>query len=126
MALAAGQRTVPDPAFTVHSCHCYFLLAGNGELPILFHVEDVRNGKSFATRTVQARQLGRCIFTVSMSFVRSGRGGRDDNMVHHAVPMPSAAMPPPPYDDDDESSDGGSPFQSRFIELGPRRWKGLP
>ncbi|EEY14604.1 acyl-CoA thioesterase [Verticillium alfalfae VaMs.102] len=43
-SLSAAQRTVPDPApgeapFFIHSCHCYFLLAGSSEIPILFHVE---------------------------------------------------------------------------------------
>ncbi|KAI8182119.1 hypothetical protein Brms1b_011272 [Colletotrichum noveboracense] len=56
--LASAQKTVPNDFF-VHSCHCYFLLAGSSEIPILFHVERVRDGRSFATRTVQARQRGR-------------------------------------------------------------------
>ncbi|OAA60416.1 acyl-thioesterase 2 [Niveomyces insectorum RCEF 264] len=69
MSLAAGQRTVPA-RFALHSLHCYFLLAGHGQVPILFHVERVRDGRSFATRTVQARQRGKCIFTVTMSFTK--------------------------------------------------------
>jgi len=88
MSLAAGQRTVPDD-FLVHSCHCYFLLAGAGDQPILFHVELVRDGRSFATRTVQARQRGRCIFTVTASFVRADSSGAA--CVSHAAPMPTAA-----------------------------------
>ncbi|SPQ19098.1 ae3be18e-8153-42fc-ab5c-bcd657f27521 [Thermothielavioides terrestris] len=76
MCLAAAQRTVAArPDFVVHSCHCYFLLAGSAELPILFHVELVRDGRSFATRTVQARQRGRCIFTMTVSFVREAAAG---------------------------------------------------
>lgn len=48
--------------------HCYFILAGNASIPIIYHVDIVREGRSFHTRTVQARQKGRCIFTTTISF----------------------------------------------------------
>lgn len=96
--LASAQRTVPED-FLVHSCHCYFILAGSDTIPLLFHVERVRDGRSFATRTVQAKQRGRCIFTVTISFVREGSAG--EGQVHHAVPLPGGAKPPP-ADWDDE------------------------
>ncbi|PNY27205.1 Acyl-coenzyme A thioesterase 8 [Tolypocladium capitatum] len=96
--LASAQKTVPD-TFLVHSCHCYFLLAGSADVPILFHVERVRDGRSFATRTVQARQRGRCIFTTTISFVRVGSGGRVS--LHHTVPLPDGVAAP------DDDWDGG-------------------
>ncbi|KAK0628202.1 acyl-CoA thioesterase-like protein [Bombardia bombarda] len=119
MCLAAGQRTVPAD-FSPHSCHCYFLLAGSGDLPILFHVELVRDGKSFATRTVQARQHGRCIFTTTISFVRQRPS--TDQVVSHAYPMPrlpSGAPIPCPPDSDTQEPDlvVGSPFQSGPITI---------
>jgi acyl-CoA thioesterase 8 len=43
----------------------------------MYHVEKVRDGRSFATRTVQARQRGRPIFTTTMSFVRENSGGSE-------------------------------------------------
>ena len=92
--LAAAQATIP-PDFTVHSMHCYFVLAGNSAIPILYHVERVRDGKSFATRTVQARQRGKPIFTTTMSFAREGSGGRPGNLVEHHVPMPADVVCPP-------------------------------
>lgn len=92
--LAAAQATIP-PDFTIHSMHCYFVLAGNSSIPILYHVERVRDGKSFATRTVQARQRGKPIFTTTMSFAREGSGGRPGNLVEHQVPMPADVVPPP-------------------------------
>ncbi len=55
--------------------HCYFVLAGDASIPILYHVERVREGKSFLTRAVQARQKGKCIFTTTASFMREGSGG---------------------------------------------------
>ncbi|KAI1610083.1 palmitoyl-CoA hydrolase [Exophiala viscosa] len=101
--LSAAQATIPTD-FTVHSMHCYFVLAGNSEIPILYHVERVRDGKSFITRTVQARQRGKCIFTTTLSFMKEGSGGAQS--VQHAVRMPSDVTPPPPvtrtrgFDDD--------------------------
>lgn len=89
--LSAAQRTVPHN-FTIHSMHCYFVLPGHSQIPILYHVEHVREGKSFATRTVQARQKGKCIFTTTMSFVRENSGGK--KVVSHAVAMPKDIKPP--------------------------------
>ncbi|KAG8167662.1 hypothetical protein KVR01_003351 [Diaporthe batatas] len=132
MCLAAGQKTVPDD-FTVHSCHCYFILAGSSEIPVLFHVERVRDGRSFATRTVQARQKGKCIFTTTMSFTKELRPSPaappnhefKDNVVRHAAPMPTdpatgSPVQPPPQDFDDEpelTRSGGGPFQSYRAEV---------
>lgn len=134
MCLAAGQRTV-EADFTPHSCHCYFLLAGNAEIPILFHVERVRDGRSFSTRTVQARQRGRCIFTLTVSFARMRRmvrAGAEQKTeeeelptapapspspspsaalaVHHAAAMPASRPPLPPADFDDTDS-----LEQRFL-----------
>lgn len=106
--LSAAQATIPQD-FTVHSMHCYFVLAGNSEIPILYHVERVRDGKSFITRTVQARQRGKCIFTTTLSFMREGSGGRIK--VEHAVPMPSDVRPPPPVTRT-RSFDDDRPFES--------------
>ncbi|KAI2639188.1 thioesterase-like superfamily-domain-containing protein [Xylaria nigripes] len=90
--LAAAQRTVP-PDFTIHSYHCFFVLAGDAGVPILYHVERVREGRSFCTRTVQARQKGHAIFTVTCSFARNGSGGA--RTVSHASPMPKGVLVPP-------------------------------
>ncbi|KAL9123042.1 MAG: hypothetical protein Q9187_000393, partial [Circinaria calcarea] len=92
-SLAAAQHTIPPPSsvnnnvvFLIHSMHCYFVLAGDASIPILYHVERVREGKSFMTRTVQARQRGKCIFTTTASFVREGSGGA--KTVDHEWEMP--------------------------------------
>ncbi|KAH0551665.1 hypothetical protein GP486_007118 [Trichoglossum hirsutum] len=89
--LSAAQRTV-RPSFIVHSMHCYFVLAGDPGIPIVYHVERVRDGRSFATRTVQARQRGRPIFTTTMSFMDEGSGG--ENVVTHAAKMPEGLEGP--------------------------------
>jgi acyl-CoA thioesterase 8 len=110
--------TVP-PHFTIHSMHCYFVLAGDSTLPVLYHVEHVREGKSFATRTVQARQRGKPIFTTTLSFMREGSGGA--KAVRHSVPIPEGIVAPvedrgPPCRDPDRVN-GGNPFESRRIEI---------
>ena len=69
--------------------HCYFVLAGDATIPILYHVERVREGKSFMTRTVQARQRGKCIFTTTASFMREGSGGA--RTLDHSWDMPEGA-----------------------------------
>lgn len=69
--------------------HCYFVLAGDSGTPILYHVERVRDGKSFVTRTVQARQRGKCIFTTTISFMLEGSGGL--RTVDHGWDMPEGA-----------------------------------
>ena len=51
-SLMAAQATVPDAALFVHSLHGFFILAGNPAIPILYDVERVRDGASFATRMV--------------------------------------------------------------------------
>ncbi|MBJ7530772.1 MAG: thioesterase family protein, partial [Nocardioides sp.] len=60
-ALVAAQRTV-DPAYAVHSLHSYFLQPGDTTTPIIYDAEPLRDGRSFATRRVLARQHGRPIF----------------------------------------------------------------
>jgi acyl-CoA thioesterase 8 len=119
--LAAAQLTVPAH-FTIHSMHCYFVLAGDSTLPFLYHVEHVREGKSFATRTVQARQRGQPIFTTTLSFMRDKSGGK--KTVQHAVPLPTGIKVPEedrgaPYEDREklEQVSGGSPFESRRIKI---------
>ncbi|KAI1941697.1 acyl-CoA thioesterase [Ophidiomyces ophidiicola] len=108
--LAAAQLTVP-PDFLPHSMHCYFVLSGDSSLPILYHVERVRDGKSFATRTVQARQQGRPIFTTTLSFDREGSGGV--KKVEHSTVMRSGFKFPDPTDE----RPGRGPFESRRIDI---------
>jgi acyl-CoA thioesterase II len=113
--LSAAMKTIPKD-FTVHSMHCYFVLAGNSDIPIIYHVERVRSGKSFATRTVQARQRGKVIFTTTLSFVRQNSGG--ERLVQHATKMPEVPPPVEGMDDLDHGGDASSgPFQSQRIEI---------
>ncbi len=66
-ALVAAGRTVSDE-FHVHSLHAYFLRPGDTEVPILYEVERIRDGRSFVTRRVVAIQHGKPIFHLQASF----------------------------------------------------------
>jgi acyl-CoA thioesterase II len=65
-ALAATIRTV-EPGRIVHSLHAYFLRPGDVSVPILYAVENTRDGRSFSSRRVVARQHGRPIFYMATS-----------------------------------------------------------
>ncbi|MEU4421585.1 acyl-CoA thioesterase II [Actinoplanes sp. NPDC024001] len=66
-ALVAAGRTV-DPSRTVHSLHGYFVRPGDPTVPITFHVENIRDGRSFSVRRSTAKQHGKTIFFMSASF----------------------------------------------------------
>ncbi len=69
-ALAAAAATVPEE-HAVHSLHAYFVLGGVPEEPIAFHVDRLREGRSFTTRRVVARQAAGAILNLDASFQRS-------------------------------------------------------
>jgi len=66
-ALRAATLTV-DPVFVPHSMHAYFLVKGDARAPIDFHVEDIRDGRSYVTREVRSSQHGRDILRLVASF----------------------------------------------------------
>ena len=84
-ALVAAERTVEARA--PHSLHAYFLVGGDPRLPIVFEVERLRDGGSFTTRRIVARQNGEPIFVMTASFQVEESG------FDHAAPPPEA--PPP-------------------------------
>ena len=65
--LRAAANTVP-PEFRPHSLHAYFIRPGVIAEPIRFEVDRTRDGRSFVTRNVVARQSGGAIFSMSASF----------------------------------------------------------
>lgn len=66
-ALRAAQHTL-DPEYRVHSLHAYFIRRGTSKEPVRFEVDRIRNGRSFSTRRVVARQSGGAILNLSCSF----------------------------------------------------------
>ena len=47
---------------------CYFLNFGNADIPVLYSVQRLRDGRSYSTRSVLATQQGVPIFTLTCSF----------------------------------------------------------
>lgn len=86
-AQAAASRTVPAGR-RLHSMHGYFIRPGRIDLPIVFDVETVRDGRSFATRRVLARQGGKVIFFASSSFHTPEEGLEHQDLVPDDVPAP--------------------------------------
>lgn len=66
-ALAAAALTSPA-SWRPHSLHAYFLLPGAAHVATSFTVSVVRDGRSFALRTVSAAQEGRQILAMTASF----------------------------------------------------------
>ncbi|WP_394129798.1 acyl-CoA thioesterase II [Shewanella maritima] len=85
-ALSAAKETVAKDRF-VHSFHSYFLRAGDEKMPIVYDVENMRDGGSFSARRVKAIQKGRPIFYMTCSF-QSQELGFD-----HQATMPSIQGP---------------------------------
>ena len=89
-ALIAACRTV-DPRYHAHSLHSYFLLPGDTAVPIVYDVEQLRDGRSFATRRVVARQHGRAIFFLTASF-QVEEPGFDHQDAMPEVPSPEQGV----------------------------------
>ena len=84
--LNAASRTV-DEDRPAHSLHAYFLRPGNPKKQILFEVDPIRDGGSFTTRRIVAKQDGIPIFNMSVSFHKMEEG------FEHQMPMPPAPEP---------------------------------
>jgi acyl-CoA thioesterase II len=93
-ALSAAQETVEEER-QVHSLHSYFLRPGDAQKPVVYEVENIRDGKSFNTRRVKAIQNGKVIFYLTASFQKPEQG------FDHQNNMPSVEGPDtlPSYQD---------------------------
>ena len=72
-ALKAAALTV-RPEHKVHSLHAYFILGGDHSEPVRYEVDRLRNGRSFSTRQVVARQSSGAILNLSASFQKDEEG----------------------------------------------------
>ncbi|UAA40311.1 acyl-CoA thioesterase II [Paraneptunicella aestuarii] len=87
-SLAAAQYTVAEN-LSCHSFHCYFILPGDVSAPVLYQVENVRDGRSFSTRRTKAIQHGKVIFDSMSSFQVQEKG-----MEHQTFQLPDDIPPP--------------------------------
>ena len=85
-AMSAAQQTI-TPAFVLHSMHAYFMRPGDPARAVIYDVELIREGKSFLTRRVTARQHGAAIFSCQLSY-QKGETGFDHQSRMPTVPGP--------------------------------------
>lgn len=86
-ALVSATNCV-DPAFALHSMHCYFLLSASPSTPIIYHVDRIRQGRSYVTRSVKAVQNGQTVFILMCSFQKP-----EPWQPFHQWPMPAVPVP---------------------------------
>lgn len=102
-ALVAATRTVENR--TAHSLHGYFMRPGDPSVPIIYEVERIRDGRSFATRRVVAIQHGQAIFSMSASFQAVEEG------LEHQIDMPDVPMP--------EDLPSEKELRDRYVDVAP-------
>ncbi len=84
-SLHAAYQTVKEEQIA-HSMHGYFILAGDIDVPIIYEVEELRDGRSFTTRRVTAIQKGRAIFNMSCSFQLKQDGYEHQDLAPNVLP----------------------------------------
>lgn len=104
-ALRAAAHTV-EPQYRVHSLHAYFIRRGDHAEPVRYEVDRVRNGRSFVTRTVTARQAVGAILSMSASF----------QVDEDAPEVQAAEMPPVPGPDDLVLGSWSSMFDRAIVD----------
>ncbi|HVY20008.1 MAG TPA: acyl-CoA thioesterase II [Bauldia sp.] len=102
-ALVAAARTVEGRL--AHSLHAYFMREGDPTVPIIYEVDRIRDGKSFATRRVVAIQHGQAIFSMSASFQIEEPG------LDHQIEMPNVPAP--------EELPSESELQAAYLHVAP-------
>ena len=85
-AMNAAARTL-GVGRELHSFHAYFIRPGNPLQPIIFEVDPIRDGRSFTTRRVVAKQDGKAIYNCSLSFMDAAEG------FSHQDSMPTSTPP---------------------------------
>lgn len=91
-ALSAAYRTVVGDRFC-HSVSGYFLRPGTTDAPIDYHVMLTRDGHSFSTRRVVAKQHGEDIFVMASSFKPTEVGLEHESPPHAQPPSPEQCRP---------------------------------
>jgi len=85
-ALMAASQSVPSQ-YAVHSLHAYFIRRGDASAPIRFEVDRIRDGRSFFTRRVVARQSTGAILNMSASY--HVKEDAPERQTEHAPAAPS-------------------------------------
>ena len=86
-ALRAATLSVDDE-LEPHSIRAYFIRRGDHHEPVRYEVDRIRNGRSFATRRVIARQAVGAILNAESSFQRPEPAARVQPVEMPEVPAP--------------------------------------
>lgn len=86
-ALRAATHTV-DPGVRPHSLRAYFIRAGDAADPVRYEVDRLRNGRSFTTRRVVARQAVGAILNLEASYTAGDASGDRQRLTMPVVPHP--------------------------------------
>ena len=103
-ALRAATLSV-DTDLEPHSIRAYFIRRGDHTEPVRYEVDRIRNGRSFATRRVVARQAVGAILNAESSFQRP-----ESSASVHPVEMPSVPEP-----DDLEQTSWSDTFDKSMV-----------
>lgn len=82
-----------DDGFEPHSIRAYFIRRGNASEPVRYEVERIRNGRSFQTRRVVARQAIGAILNAEASFQRPEESETIQTCSMPEVPGPAELEP---------------------------------
>jgi acyl-CoA thioesterase-2 len=104
-ALRAAAASL-DPVFEPHSIRAYFIRPGDHVEPVRYEVDRIRNGRSFVTRRVVARQAIGVILNAECSFQKPERSASLQTVPFPQVPGPDGL----------ENSSFSEHFERRFIE----------
>ena len=107
-SLRAAARSIDDGAVT-HSIRAYFIRKGDPDEPIRYEVDRIRNGRSFSTRRVVARQAIGAILNAECSFHRV-----EESTSIQTLPFPEVSAP-----DAIENSSFSERFDRRFATIDP-------
>jgi acyl-CoA thioesterase II len=103
-ALRAASNTIDD-GLAAHSLRAYYIRPGDAAEPVRYEVDRIRNGRSFATRRVVARQTIGAILNLEASYQRE----------EHSALVDPIAMPAIPGPDELEESSWSPDFVRRFV-----------
>jgi acyl-CoA thioesterase-2 len=119
-ALCAAVQTV-SAAHGVHSLHAYFILGGDPAEPVRYEVDRVRNGRSFTTRRVVARQSAGAILTLECSFQRE-----EDGPDTQSADMPAGVPDPTALATISDAGVDRADFERKKTDPGAMIWARFP
>jgi acyl-CoA thioesterase-2 len=105
-ALCAAALSVEE-GFVPHSIRAYFIRPGDHTEPVRYEVDRIRNGRSFVTRRVVARQAIGAILNAECSMHRA----------EEAPEMQTIAAPPVAGPDSTENTSFSSHFDRRWVSV---------